>query len=461
MTDDHASAEPRPEQDHSQAKADNRTQGGLGRHLKKVVPTLLKGWRALAFLLIALIVGYYAFHYKALSDPGSESKQLASHAPQEIDFFVSNPNVSIDVNAFINAEEDVIGGLEGSALQPEPMPLSTRQVDHLSMTVHAPPNVTNFTILIIMNIPSKISFLYPQGPSFLRLENLPKGLKASLELEQKNIEGYSATAIPVKLETPVPKGLPIEIGYFRIGSDIEQTNAYLYGHLPAIGSVDQWASYLQLYPAVLAELYENAPDRIKDLVLAPPRDGPAISNPKSYPRPYGGPGELFWTPAKLSITETQSNLGLMMANQQMQINCMAPTCQPNGPDYVWQGSTYLDPVFQVTNNDALKGESDLAFRSGVFFGIAGAAAIAFFQEIPDTFPQAVWWSRRKRKRKSSSRNATGISDNYSEIVWLGGRLAGHTHAPPQDFRIHTTSATKEGATKRRKGIHVISPTRRG
>jgi hypothetical protein len=82
--------------------------------VKKFIRTLVKGWRALAFLLIVLIVGSLAFHYKALSDPGSESKQLANNAPQEIDFFVSNPGVSIDVDAYIDSVIPPLRPLSGA-----------------------------------------------------------------------------------------------------------------------------------------------------------------------------------------------------------------------------------------------------------------------------------------------------------------------------------------------------------
>src|SRR5947199_10571113 len=101
MTKDHASAELPSKRDRQPTKADDQTELDSGRYEGKIVQALFKRWRALAFLLIVLIVGCYAFHYKALSDPGSESKQLADHAPQEIDFLVSDLRVSIDVDAYL------------------------------------------------------------------------------------------------------------------------------------------------------------------------------------------------------------------------------------------------------------------------------------------------------------------------------------------------------------------------
>jgi len=134
MTDDHASAELASEPDHHPTKGDSQTEQASGSRIKKIAGTLLKGWRALAFLLIVLIVGSYAFHYKALSDPGSENTQLANHAPQEIDLFVSNPNVSIDVNTSVGQ----------STAAPE--------VEDLTMTVHAPSSVKTVTILMLSSI---------------------------------------------------------------------------------------------------------------------------------------------------------------------------------------------------------------------------------------------------------------------------------------------------------------------
>jgi hypothetical protein len=66
------------------------------------------------------------------------------------------------------------------------------------------------------------------------------------------------------------------------------------------------------------------------------------------------------------------------------------------------------------NADALQSEGDDAFLSGVLFGIAGAAAIAFVQEIPETFSRPVWWSRRKQKHRSSSLAATDEKPDSTE-----------------------------------------------
>ena len=382
MTDDRATAESQSVRYPSVAKATSQKQQESRSQTGKILGTLLKGWRALTFLLITLIVGHYAFHYKGLSDPGSDSKQLANHATQEIDFFVSDPNISVNVTTKIQSFQ------------------SNFDNESMIMSVQVPPYVKKPTIIILTNSRSLIA-----DPVFgysSRLEAIPSRLAFSPR-EQQIIDGYYA--IITHLSPDEHLTLP-----FFAGNDLEQTNAYLYGHLPAVGTIDQWVKSVSpwgLLPAsfrpreVLAESYTKSP-RIRDIVLVP----------KSPVTPYGGPGESFWSPAKLSITETQTNLAATIANQQ--VNYMTPTGQASGPNYTWQGSTYLEPVFQLTNGDALKSESDSAFLSGVLFGIAGAAAIAFVQEIPETFNRPVWWSRRKRKRESASQNPADEKPDSTE-----------------------------------------------
>ncbi len=388
MTDDHASAEPVYGPDHSASEATDQKQQGSGSRIKKITGTLLKGWRALAFLLIVLIVGSYAFHYKALSDPGSESKQLANHAPQEIDFLVSNRNISMDVN--------VVAGYP----QEPPRSPSAPGLVFVTANFHMPSYVKSATVLMLTNNSTKVSASAPGITESYssRIENVPP------QQGEQPISGYYASTIMISAKGAQSPGA-FAIGIFFEKTDLEQTNAYLYGHLPAIGTIDLSLNSPQIYSAVLAESYKNAPYRIRDIALI---DFPS----PGYSTPYGGPGKVFWPPAKLSITETEPNLAPMIADQQ--INYMNPTAQVDGQDYVWRGSTYLEPVFQATNEDALQSESNYAFLSGVLFGIAGAAAIAFVQEIPDTFNKPVWWSRRKRKRRSSSQKGTDEKPDSSE-----------------------------------------------
>lgn len=336
MTDDHASAEPQCEHEHSTVDTDDQKQGS-GHKVEKILRTLLKGWRALAFLLIFLTVGHYAFHYKALSDPGLESKQFADNAPQEIDFFVSNPLASIDVYAEIQPANS------------EPSSPAAPQMEDINIIVHAPPKAGRVTVLVLTREPT----FGPFGPDYSRLENVPLTVTTVPLSEQQTIDGYFATKISSDLAEWADG-----VGSYLIRT-VEQTNATLYGHLPAIGTTDQWVKDSDpADPPVLAESYKDKPDRIRDVVLLPFTE-PEYANQPSYNTPFGGPGELFSTPARLSITETEKGLAPQIANQQ--INYMTPTGQASGPDYTWQGTTQLEPVFQTTDDNALQSESNYAF----------------------------------------------------------------------------------------------------
>lgn len=417
MINDSASGESRSEQDHSVAETQGQARQRSEGRITKVIRTVSRAWRALAFLIIVLVTGSYAFHYKALSDPGSESEQLSNHPPQEIEVFVSDPSVSIDVDAVIMPKANVPLPPRSGVLQSP----STPQVDQLTLAVHMP-NLENVTFLILVKnwLPGSASDF---GSDFSRLSTPPlKHVMTFSPAEQQVVEGFYAAEIPITSISPktLIVGTTLDL---PIGSDLQQTNAFLYGHLPAVGSVDQWVNSFSVPPLILAEDYKNSPDRIRDIVLGPKFNGPnseaVMGNPKSYRTPYGGPGELFWTPAGLSVTETQTNLVSTIANQQ--IDYMTPAGQTSGPDYTWHGSTYLEPVFQATNNGVLQGESNSAFLSGILFGVAGAAAIAFVQEVPENISQRKWWSRRRRKRRPPSRNASNsqIGKEGREPTGLG------------------------------------------
>jgi hypothetical protein len=247
----------------------------------------------------------------------------------------------------------------------------------VSVGVNPPRKLKDVTVLMITNSHSPANRC--------RLSRL-EGVSGDVD-PPANIDGYFACVIDFG------HGGIRWYDFFNV-SYVQQTNAHIYGHLPAIGTLDQSLGGYAASPAVAVQSYKNAPYTIRNIVL----------------NSSGDPGKQFYIPAKLTIEENLPDLAAMIAKQQ--VNYMIPAGKASGPDYFWQGYTYLEPIFKATNDDALQSESDSAFLSGVLFGIAGAAAIAFVQEIPETFDKPVWWSRRKRRRKASSQNpADGKPDS--------------------------------------------------
>jgi hypothetical protein len=75
-----------------------------------------------------------------------------------------------------------------------------------------------------------------------------------------------------------------------------------------------------------------------------------------------------------------------------------PSADVNGDiDYEWH--SVGEPTFKATDPDAIDSQNQAAFISGIAFGVAASAALAFVGELPKTFPAPSWWPRRKQKHK--------------------------------------------------------------
>lgn len=435
MTDHHASAGSGSEQDHSPAKTDGQAQAS--RHAAaEIMKTLLQRWRALMFLLTILIFGYYAFHYKAQSEPGLENKQLASEAPQYLDFFVSNPDISLTVTTQISQAGFYDLSTATGSLS-----------EDLIVQAHVPPSVKSGWILMLgkPNDGGWGTHLQPPTSASDRLASTP-----SVYSEQNLIDGYVAALLPV----PQPGGSRFNLG-LNISNDVEITKDSVYGHLPSIGELNSWFSsdpdgrFCLAPRALLAETYKSGDDNgygsqiyggpnetnigpmrpLRDLLLFPclskrvskfPVPVSIGDSASSYRTPYGGPGMLFWNPKSLSIVQQQQVGVTSLADDQ--IDYMTPNAQMNdaGTEYTWHSSTYLAPTFGATDDGASQRESRAAFLSGIFFAVACAAAIAFVQEIPSLtwlvalFAWPVRWWRRKRMRESSQQDISPEKPHSTE-----------------------------------------------
>jgi hypothetical protein len=207
-------------------------------------------------------------------------------------------------------------------------------------------------------------------------------------------DGYYASQSTV----PNPRDLQVSrelvLGDFQTPAVIEQTNAAIYGHLPLIGDLDVADGDS---PAVLAEEQAHA-NELRDVVYGPVTDS-SSQLPSSYSTPYGGRAELFWIPRNFSISETLETVTPFFL-QNEQPDYITPPGKFSEGNYVWEANTDLEATFESTNQDAAQAESNNAFLSGIIFGVAGAAAIALVQEIPETFSMPAWWPLGKRRHKS-------------------------------------------------------------
>jgi hypothetical protein len=367
--------------------------------------TLFKGWRIVAFLLIGLAMIALGFHYKGLADPGAESRRFAAVAPQEIDIFVSNAGMSVTAEASIYR-------FPAFAVPGRPVPRSPLNED-LDMSVKIPASVKAGSLLILTNIPGEIGdenlegCKSPPGKNQYNCGSYRLSATSSRIGKYSDIPGgpsgiYYAYTVSVRLAKRHSTATEISSGSFPsmlfspIPADLQGTRAFIFGHLPSVGAID--ASMRNSGLDIFAESYGTSTPQIRDIKIDATSDMFVLVNNK-LEGSHGGPATIFNAPDHFSIKETQASLASLLANQQ--VNHMAPAGVISGQDYIWRGNGYLSPIFQVTNLTVAAGESNSAFLSGIFFAVAGAAAIALVQEIPKEFNQPAWWIHRKGRQKDS------------------------------------------------------------
>lgn len=340
--------------------------------------TLFKGWRPTAFLLATLLAIGLGLHFKTLSEPGQESKQLANEVLPSFNVYVSGgPNISVHVSVALHC-----GALNGTTS------CVTYPADFLAalnVTV-SPPSLSHGTILITSNLSSYTN----------RTGALP--FSTALPLGQPNSPTRNARIY--EYEFPVRSGSG-ELD-FEIPDVLEEARGSIFGRLPVVGDLDNQ------YSVVPTILTESAPDshRLADLIYDPVPKDMLVPDPGDDPNAYqtlhGGHATLFWTPKVLSITEDLQDVAGILSTQQL--DYMTPPAEFQGQDYSWNTDAELQPNFKSTDPQAIDSQNSNAFISGIFLGIAGAAAIALLQELPKDIPLPSSSARRKRTAHSAPEN---------------------------------------------------------
>lgn len=310
-----------------------------------------ESWRLPVFILITAATASLGFYLKSAADPGAESKQFASQAPLTLDFYVSNPDMSLSIQLFI---------------------YQMNHSDKVSVFVQVPNN-DNGDILALSSLPD-------QGGQLHRLTP-PKEAPYVAHIGQPYISYYAnvlknASAVPQQIEN----NFSVEEFDFTTSKVIDNTDSSSYGHLPSINALYDAIPYQDEAPCILSNV--NSAGRIS----------------KIYIDPYGTvclhvPGRgiegAFFPTTQVSTAEVLTGIAPEFKTEE--VNYINPPGDIDGGDYVWESASSLEPIFELTNQDAIQAESNNGFMAGIAFGVAGGAAVAVVQEIP------------RRKRKSTSR----------------------------------------------------------
>lgn len=359
---------------------DQQAEETLSRETpQKTQRTLFKGWRSLVFLLAVFLAIGFGLHFKTLSEPGQESKQLASGILPSFNIFVSDPRISVHVTA------DIFCLLPRDTDDVSCTSASSSAQALLSVTASSPRSLSDGTVLMTSNVGS---FNDKSGGVPFSSYSDPPGAARIYQYEF-----HVADLAP---------GSPSGVS-FDIPDVLEETHGSTFGRLPTIGNLGQDQGS---YPSMLTEDRPGT-SSVEDLIYVPSLSdaefgGQQEDNPSAFMTLHGGHATLFWRPTVLSITEELDAITEVLSTQQL--DYMTPSATVSGQAYFWNSNDELQPDFKSTDPEAADSQSNNAFIAGICLGIAGAAAIALLQELPQAIPLPSWSTRRRRTPGSLAEN---------------------------------------------------------
>jgi hypothetical protein len=337
---------------------------------KKDKRILFDSWRLLLFLLIAVIAASIGYYLKSAANPGVESKQFAGQSPLALDFYASNPDASVSLQLFIdNSDSETL---------------------YVAAKI---PNGGPGYVLMLASIPDQFGYLHHLTPP------TDRALSTQISWPYDSYYEYvikRTTLIPDSSYESYNNYTLVNIPfYFASGKVIENTNAASYGHLPSIDSLYQALPFQDTYPCIVGKLDASAD--VSQIYIDPhgPICQPGDDNSYNWSNTFEDPHAqaAFFYPAQVSTAEILTGVAATFKTEE--VNYINPSGNIDGDSFVWQSNSNLEPIFEVTNQDAVQDESNDAFLAGIAFAVAAGAAIAAVQAVP------------KRKRKPVPPNRAG------------------------------------------------------
>jgi hypothetical protein len=315
--------------------------------------------RLIIIVLILFVAVVLGLHFKSRASPGTEPSSFSSQPPQYINVYERYFSIPVALTVTLGQYPNLTT-TTAAELRSEGYTDFFEEVD----VTASPPQSASLGIIMISSNIAPLSAPLPGSPDkVIPIENPSKSQRFVVQVTlTPDLNG--------KLSGTVYFG-PIPIIYANNGS--------VFGHLPSIGALEEGTSN-SLYA-----YYANTTGQLREVTFG-------VLDPFIHKIP-GDTGIFLARPLNLSYTETLGNIVPALRSQQ--IDYAVPPMTVNGIDYVWSGCCgSLEPAFKETDPDAVDSQNQAAFYSGIAFGVAGAAAIALVQEIPE---------HRKRKRSASHR----------------------------------------------------------
>lgn len=343
--------------------------------------TLFNSWRLLAFLLITAIAASIGYGLKLAANPGVEAKQFAAQPPLALDFYASNADTSLSLHLFIyNSDSETV---------------SLRAII---------PNGGPGYVLMLSSIPDQKGVLHRLTP----LADAAR--RAQITAPYDNYYEYVITRtvrIPDSITEGYKSYTSVDVSFhFASSKVIEGTHAASYGHLPSIDALYQALPFQDNYPCIVGELGASAD--VSHIYVDPygficrPGYDNSYNDKYAY---YPAQISIFY-PAQVATAEVLTKVASIFKTGE--VNYISPSGNLDGDSFVWQSNSNLEPIFEVTDQDAVQAENNDAFLAGIAFAVAGGAAIAAVQEVPKrrrkpdsryTQPLAYFFMRRMKPRR--------------------------------------------------------------
>jgi hypothetical protein len=318
-------------------------------------------WLPTVFLVLTVAGVGAGFWFKQLAVPGQESAALLA-APQRVGVYANQQGVMVDLTAGITwqASRPAVAG------------------ETLYAAV-AGPGVTPATTLLFTSTIAPT----PGSQPYRRTTFYVGG-----DLQRTQPE-WVLTISVAKLESSRGQ-YGSAVGTFTLPEIVQLSGGSTFAHLPAL------APNVSPFPSMAIEMAESSSSTgsIQDVVDAPVLRslGLAASSTANYigAAPATSARELYYDPQNLMTTESIDGLRTDLENSV--VNSDLPgNGTLEGDDYVWQGTGWLEGYLSATELSAGESQANWDFSSGLVFGLAAAAGIAFLQE-----PVLPWRRRDKR-----------------------------------------------------------------
>jgi hypothetical protein len=343
---------------------------------------MLSHYRLIAFLVILLAAALIGWHYKSLANPGTEPARFKTQAPQYLHLYFNGFATKASFQIFLNANHTL--NQQGYT--------DFNELVAVTATLR-PPVPSPTTVIITSSI--RPSSHYGIAPNYY-------GIATNYYVKTRSAsERFAIVARLFRIRPRNSRGPVTYSTYYQYFSSIPAmfaSNGSIYGHLPSatvsrVSNGNQGTTLAEFAPGTgkIVATRLNLPQAIICQSNGRVARGAGITHPANW--------GCFYPPINVSVTDRLQNMAPELNSDQ--IGYINPSTTTNNFDYVWRSTGNLEPVFKLTDPTAADSQSKAAFTSGIAFGVAGAALIAIFQELPKEFS----WPRRKRRRESSPQDA--------------------------------------------------------